>query len=164
MITEGENRRIAYKSYNAYARFIHHLYEFMLGAAMRDFTDTKQLKFEMAERYIAGQTQRILTNRREAILNGTAPSWENHISAYPEHIPQTFAAEFRRFRNTVSAHVSIKRSKLDLSDFYDRNHMYLYMLYRDVQSWWGRLGEEFPDLDEITAFSILIKNDPPPQP
>jgi hypothetical protein len=36
MITQGENRRIAYKTYNAYARFIHHLYEFMLSAVARD--------------------------------------------------------------------------------------------------------------------------------
>ncbi len=27
MIEQGENRRISYKTYNAYARFIHHLYE-----------------------------------------------------------------------------------------------------------------------------------------
>jgi hypothetical protein len=42
--------------------------------------------------------------------------------------------------------------------------MYLYMLYRDVQSWWGRLGEEFPDLKEITAFSVVVKSDPPAKP
>ena len=36
MITQGEHPRIAYKTYNAYARFIHHLYEFMLGAVARD--------------------------------------------------------------------------------------------------------------------------------
>jgi len=43
MITQGENRRISYKTYNAYARFIHHLYEFMLGAIARDRKDTAQL-------------------------------------------------------------------------------------------------------------------------
>ena len=25
-------------------------------------------------------------------------------------------------------------------------------------------GDEFPDLKEITAFSVLVKDDPPPQP
>jgi hypothetical protein len=34
------------------------------------------------------------------------------------------------------------------------------MLYRESQNWWGRLDEEFPDLEEITAFSVLIKTDP----
>jgi hypothetical protein len=75
MITQGENRRIAYKTYNAYARFIQYLYEFMLGALARDLKDTTQLRAEMADKYVASQTQRILTNRREGILRGTAPSW-----------------------------------------------------------------------------------------
>src|ERR1700730_10971936 len=94
MIAQGENRRIAYKTYNAYARFIHHLYEFMLSAVARDRADTAPLSSDWADRYIASHAQRILTNRREAILNGTAPEWENDISAYPEEIPPTFAAEF----------------------------------------------------------------------
>jgi hypothetical protein len=163
MIRQGENRGIAYKTYNAYARFIHHLYEFMIGAVARERTDTAQLTSDWKDRYIASHTQRILSNRREAILNGTAPAWENHISYYPEKIPATFAADFRRHRNIVSGHVKFERSNLSLSDFYDQYHKYLYMLYRDVKSWWGRLGDEFPDLKEITAFSVVVKDDPPPQ-
>ncbi len=157
MITQGENRRISYKTYNAYARFIHHLYEFMLGAIARDRKDTAQLSAEMADKYIGSHTQRNLTNRREAILNGTAPVWENHISYYPEKIPVTFATEFRQFRNWASAHVNYKRSDLSLTDFYEKNHIYLGLLYFDIKSWWGRLGSEFPDLNEITSFSVLIK-------
>lgn len=161
MIMHGENRRIAYKTYNAYARFIHHLYEFMLGAIARERKDTGQLSFEMADKYIASQTQRNLTNRREAIFNGTAPVWENHISFYPEKIPDTFATEFRQFRNKVSVHVNYNRSNLSLSDFYDRNHKYLGLLYFDAKNWWGRMGDEFPDLAEITSFSVLIKDTQP---
>ena len=101
--------------------------------------------------------QRISTNKREAILNGTAPAWENDISCYPERIPQIFAEDFRRVRNIVTAHVKFERSDLSLTNFYDQYHKYLYMLYRDVQSWWGRLGDEFPDLNEITRFSVLVK-------
>jgi hypothetical protein len=143
MITQGENPRIAYRTYNAYARFIHHLYEFMMGAIARDRGDTAQLSADWAERYIASHTQRILTNRREAIKNGTAPSWENHISCYPEKIPPTFPADFRRCRNIVTGHVKFERSSLNLSDFYDRYHQYLYMLYFEAKSWWGRLVRTF---------------------
>jgi hypothetical protein len=114
-ITQGENRRIAYKTHNAYARFIQYLYEFMLGAITRERHDTEKLRSDMADKYIAGHTQRILTNRREAVLNGTAPAWENHISYYPERIPQYFPKHFRRFRNTVSTHVAYERSALSLS-------------------------------------------------
>jgi hypothetical protein len=162
MIMRGETRRIAYRTYNAYARFIHHLYEFMLGAIARDRQDTTHLSADWKDRYIASHFQRILTNRREAILDGTAPSWENHMSCYPEKIPPSLAADFRKARNIVSGHVKFERAGLNLSDFYDRYHIYLHMLYRDVRAWWGRMGAEFPDLDEITAFSVVIKDTPPP--
>jgi hypothetical protein len=38
------------------------------------------------------------------------------------------------------------------------------MLYYDAKSWWGRQSDEFPDLKEITAFSVLVKEDPPSPP
>jgi hypothetical protein len=168
MIRHGENRRLAYKAYNAYARFVHHLYEFALGAVARDRNDTEPLKhekhkpYEMAERYITGIVQRILTNKREAILQGTAPVWENHISAYPEQVPLEFAKEFRLLRNTASGHVKHQRASLNLSDFYEKYHMYLYMLYANCIHMWGTIGDDFPDLGEITAFSVLLKKQPQP--
>jgi hypothetical protein len=47
------------------------------------------------------------------------------------------------------------RSKLSLTEFYDKHHKYVYLLYLAAKSWWGREHEEFPDLDEIAAFSIF---------
>jgi hypothetical protein len=162
MIMQGENRRIAYKTYNAYARFVHYLYEFMLAAIAKDRNDTNQLSAEWKDKYMASHFQRVLTNRREAILNGTAPAWENHISAFPEKIPRDLAKEFRRVRNVAGGHAVPARSGLNLSDFYDRNHMYLHMLYQESRGWWGRQTDEFPDLDEITSFSVLIRDEAPP--
>jgi hypothetical protein len=152
-----EDRQAAFKTYNAYARFIHHLYEFFLGAARRDRSETSQLSPELAEQYITSYAQRALTNRREAILNGTAPSWENHISYFPEEIPPSFAREFRRFRNVVAGHVLAERTSLDLSDFYERNHKFLGILYRSARDHWGRIDDNFPDLKQITAFSVMLK-------
>jgi hypothetical protein len=161
LITKGDDRKLAYNAYNAYARFIHYLYEFALCAIARDRNDTEKLQAVDADRYVASYLQRSLKKRRDAILDGTAPSWENHISAFPESIPATLAAEFRRARNIANGHAGIKRSKLNLSDFYDRNHKFLHIFYRDAQSWWGRSTDEFPDLQEITAFSVLIRDKPP---
>jgi hypothetical protein len=163
-VTTDQRRRVAFKTYNAYARFIHHLYEFIMGAVMRDRQDTKTLVSQLADSYLASELQRALTRRRSAILNGTAPAWENHISYFPEKIPPDLARDFRRFRNIAIGHVKIERSSLSLSDFYDRNHKYLHMLYRDVQSFWGRPSDEFPDLKEVTEFSVLIKATPPSRP
>jgi hypothetical protein len=159
MIQFGEDRRTAYRTYNAYAWFLHHLYEFMLGAIKRDRLDTASLRSEIADRYVQSHIQRVLTNRREAILNGTAPSWENHISAYPERAPPDVATEWRRQRNVISGHVNPERSQLSLTSFYERNHKFVYILYYECKGFWGRPQPEFPDLDEITAFTVLIKAD-----
>lgn len=156
MILKGENRLLAYKTYNAYSRFIHHLYEFLLGARARDVGDSAQVRNDEAERYILAQTQRILTRRRKAIEDGTAPSWENDISYYPKEVPKEFAKEFREHRNKALGHVTHHRAKLNLSDFYLKNHKFLHMLYRDCRDWWHLRGEEFPDLKEITEFSVSI--------
>ena len=37
-IMVGENRALAFKMYNSYARFAHHLYEFMAGAGIKSRT------------------------------------------------------------------------------------------------------------------------------
>ncbi|MGJ4972897.1 hypothetical protein ACQR1N_31005 [Bradyrhizobium sp. HKCCYLRH1073] len=161
LIMQGQDRRRAYKAYDAYARFIHHLYEFALCAIARDRQDISPLQAIDADRYVASYLQRSLQKRRDAILDGTAPAWENHISAFPESIPPSLATEFRRARNIALAHAGIKRPKLDLSDFYDRCHNFLHIFYKDAQGWWGRESDEFPDLEEITAFSLMISKNPP---
>jgi hypothetical protein len=156
--TADETRLVAYKSYNAYSRFIHHLYEFMLGAVAREKGDTAELEAAVKDSYIASHAQRILTGRRQAILNGTAPAWENHISAFPEKVPAEFAVQFRRMRNKISGHVTHERSTISLSDFYDEFHKYVYMLYQNCLGHWSLLRDmEFPDLNEITKFSLLLK-------
>lgn len=161
-IMVGENRALAFKMYNSYVRFIHHLYEFMAGCYVRERHDTAAGNdYLFIEKYISHHAQRIVTNRREAIMNGTAPSWENTLSAYPEKIPPEFSTDFRCCRNKASGHVKHERAELSLSDFYDRYHMYLYMLYRDALGWWGLRDREFPDLKEITDFSVMIRERPP---
>lgn len=161
LIAQGDDRWRAYNAYNAYARFIHHLYEFALCAIARDRSNTATLEATDAERYLASYLQRALKKRRDAILDGTAPTWENHISAFPETIPATLPTDFRRARNIANGHAGIKRAGLDLTDFYDRYHEFLHIFYRDAHSWWGRSSDEFPDLQEITAFSVLIRDKPP---
>ena len=165
LIMIGKDRRLAFRMYNAYARFVLHLYEFMVGAMVRDHHDTQIASgpggYLKAERYLAGHAQRLLTNRREAIINGTAPSWENALSAYPETVPASFAADFRHCRNKALGHVDHERAQLSLSEFYVKYHLFLYLLYYDVMSWWGRQGDELPDLQEITDFTIALKAQPP---
>ncbi len=164
-IMVGESRTLAFRMYNSYARFVHHLYEFMVGAFVREHNDTSVAMGKDAylvhEKYIAGHAQRIVNNRRESIKNGTAPSWENALSAYPESIPTDFVRDFRLCRNKASGHVKHERTELSLSDFYDRYHLYLYLLYSDILGWWTLSNKEFSDLKEITAFSVIVREHPP---
>ena len=157
-----DSRRMAFRVYNAYARFVHHLYEFLIGAMKRDRLDTVEIRAEEATPWVQANAQRLLSGRRAAILNGTAPVWENHISAYPEMVPSEFAAEFRNVRNKANGHVTHERAGKNLTEFYDKYHMYLYMTYWNCLGFWGSYRmDEFPDLQEITDFSVLLKEFPP---
>lgn len=153
-----EKRWMAFKAYNAYARFVHHLYEFLLGALARERGNTETIRAEDANRWMQSNAQRVLTGRRTAILNGNAPSWENHISAYPEQVPPEFAQEFRLVRNKANGHVTHERSGKSLTEFYGRYHKFIYMTYWNCLGHWGtHRDQEFPDLKEMTEFSVLIQ-------
>jgi hypothetical protein len=141
----------SYKTRHAYSTFIQHLYEFMRGAHARDTLNTKitnkkltrSERAELDEVYISHHAQRLLTNKRVAIWNGTAPVWENDISYYPEKVPPEFARTFRQFRNNHS-HVTHERSKLKIADFYEEYHKYLLLLLQDAR-WWS------PKENELTV-------------
>jgi hypothetical protein len=151
-----------YRMYNAYARFIHHLYEFMAGALARDVHDTRIAKKpeevrKMTEQFITGHAARILRNKRQSIQNVEMPGWEDALATLPSSVPPEFSMHFREHRNVMSGHVKYERAGLKLIDFYDQYHFYMFLLYRDAYSWWGLKGKELPDLEEITAFSVLVK-------
>ncbi|MGK0290740.1 MAG: hypothetical protein ACI86H_002199 [bacterium] len=165
LILKRKSRELSYKAYNSYADFIHHLYEFMLGCYARDNGDTKinkknnEERIKIIEQYITRHTQRVLDQFRDTIKNGTAPSWVNYIDYYDVIVPPNFAPDFRKYRNKVVGHVTYERaSELSLSEFYKKYHKFLYCLYQDSYCWWGKKDKEFPDLKEITDFSLLINN------
>jgi hypothetical protein len=160
MIMNGGGRRIAYKTYSAYARFVHHLYEFYIACAARNFQNTDQLRAELAERFIASQTQRILKNRRQAILDGTAPSWENRISHYPENVPTSFARNFRSMRNVLNAYVSTKRASVSQL-LHRQSQIPLFALFRSE----GLVGRGAGGVSGLRGnhflFSSAVQRSPP---
>lgn len=165
MVRKVKDRTVSFYAYNAYSDFIHHLYEFMVACCSRDCQNTNiadnKKRTKVIEKYINSNVQRLLNKRREYILNGTSPKWENDISYYPEKVPNEFAEEFRRYRNKTIGHASYERaSKLSLSRFYNEYHKYLHLLYCDGFCWKNK-NNELADLKEITDFSILIEKIPP---
>jgi len=65
-ISPEENRLIAYKTYNAYSRFLHHLYEFMLGEVAREIGDTATLRRAVTTMQIVARLRR--TKETPALL------------------------------------------------------------------------------------------------
>lgn len=101
-----------------------------------------------------------MNNYRDAIKRGNAPPWVNDIEYYDEIIPTDFAKDFREYRNKAIGHVAYERaSKLSLSEFYQKYHKYLYHLYQESIHWWGKRANEFPDLKEITEFSVMLSEE-----
>lgn len=163
MILKKKNREVSYMAYNAYASFIHHLWEFLQGCHARDakkknITNKKgNERIRVIESYVSFHAQRIFDQYRDAIKGGYAPEWVNHISYYEIKVPNEFASEFRKYRNKVSGHVDHERvSNLSLTEFYQKYHKFLYYLFLDAKKMWGTNSAEFPDLKEVTDFCIMI--------
>jgi len=154
LLTGQENREQSYAAYNAYARFVHHLYEFLLGCGSRQRGDTRPLRADEADRLITTHLLRILSSRRQAVLAGLAPPWGNRLDSCLEIPPADFATEFRRHRNIAQGHVGPARSLLDLSRFYSLHHPYLAAMLEDASFAWGGHDRPFPDLGAVTAFFI----------
>ncbi|OWY35635.1 MULTISPECIES: hypothetical protein [Herbaspirillum] len=166
LILAGHEKHQAYRAYNAYAAFIFHLYEFVLALHARDLNVTEirppngMEKHKFLDLLVQGTIKKTLRNRIEAIEKGYAPIWENSIETYKDlsPVPDDFSEKFRQMRNKVNGHVTYQRIKeIDLTDFYEKYHSYLYMLYRDCGDWWGRSSEkQFPELENITSFFAKI--------
>lgn len=158
-----DSRAISYRAYNAYARFILHLYEFILACDQRVRGDTAEIKGEVADGVIAASAQ--IAYRRATSAYGAAPygvaPYGSGIDVSVETLKE-FGKALRLARNTAMGHVKHERAELSLSKFYGDYHRYLLALHRSAMHMWGSIGDEFPDLGEITAFSVLVKGDTSP--
>lgn len=163
MVIKGKSNEVSYLAYNAYADFIHHLYEFLMGCFARDTGNTNitnkkvNEKLLVIEHYITRHAQRVMGQYKDAIKDGRAPDWVNDISYYDVPVPSEFAKDFRQYRNKISGHVAYERSsQLNLSEFYQKYHKFLYYMYRDSIHYYGRKNGDFPNLKDITDFSVMI--------
>lgn len=150
---------IKIKCHDAYASFLHHLYEFCVGCMKRDLKDTKDMGWENLDKMFNSEARRLLRNRIDAIENGYAPSWENHISVYQVEVDEEFGAQFRKIRNRT-AHVSTKRSMpgndLPLAVFYQKYHRFVYLLYYSARGFWSVQDIESHDWKAIEDFDLAV--------
>jgi hypothetical protein len=163
----NESRRAAYMKYNAYSRFILHLYEFLIGATKREiglqilkeaagsksiFSFRRNIPHKDADLIIQGRTELLFKIYRDDVISGRLTK---SLLGYPETVPEQFASEFRNCRNHIIGHVSLKRAKLDLTQFYADYHKLLLLHFENAQAHWGIENlKAFPDLEEITRFNL----------
>lgn len=154
-----DSKKIKIQSYNAYVSFLHHLYEFYIGCIKREFRDTASIKSEVSDDVLNKEVEKLLRNKRNAIENGYAPKWENHISVYQVDVPKEFASSFRQIRNRT-AHADIKRAapegQLTVGKFYERYHQFIYILYESPHWIWTAPDVETFDWQAIEEFSLAV--------
>ena len=51
-----------------------------------------------------------------------------------------------------------RSSKLNLTEFYRKYHLYLSLIYHEGK-YWRVIESEFPDLKEITEFNIMLESE-----
>lgn len=144
--------------YNAYSLFIQHLYEYFQGCLIRDCLDTRKIPHETIDLLVNNEVNKILNIWRTLIDIGKAPSWANDRNYYEGTVPDEFGLHFRNVRNNV-AHVDYRRvdggNRITLTNFFDRYHKYIMLLYYNGREWWDISGSEELDFGDITSFNKL---------
>lgn len=155
--------------YDAYTRFLIHLYEFCKGADKRDRKNTDKRKMPKSEKgntsnsepidhYFDNQVNRILANHKAL---AKARKYEGNVfSSELECVTPDFGKNFRFIRN-IHGHVDYKRSlqtsqHISLQTFYHHYHACVCLLYFDAKGWW-RQDLETVSWPDIEAFSVLVK-------
>jgi hypothetical protein len=155
-------------AHNAYASFVHHLYEFYVGIIKKNRCDLGNVPPEDMDAILLSEVEKLLRNRRRAIEQGYAPTWENHISVYQVEVPMEFGGHFRSVRNRT-AHADVRRASpravdISLAEFYTRYHLFIYLLYQSAQFTWTIDDFEKHDWQSIEDFDLAIKRKPPEAP
>lgn len=154
----GDSRKkVSIKLYSHYTSFLHHLYEFYIGAIKLNFKDTKTIHHSVTDKIFVAEVKKLYRNKVHAIENGYAPPYENHISHYQAEIPENFGAAFRAIRNKT-AHVLKERacSSLTLTDFYSQYHKFIYVLYETPMFAWRIEDVERQNWEDIEKFSVMV--------
>lgn len=158
-ITGRRDKVTKIKCHDAYASFLHHLYEFYVGCYKRDLQSLKDIPGEKLDLMFNSETKKALHRRTHAIAHGYAPSWENDISYYQVSVPAEFGTQFRRIRNRT-AHASIKRANpgtdLSLAQFYKDFHKFIFLLFVDGQAFWQVKDVETFNWRSIEEFDLAV--------
>jgi hypothetical protein len=148
IVSGAEDRQLGIRCYNAYVDFVSQLYEFYLG-----FGGGR--KGRSMDLFINDEVRKLLKIKRDRILRGDAPSWENHISYYEVELPAEFAYNFRTVRN-LRSHADSLRASFDLSEFFKKYHKFVHLLYEEPHWLWSRENVKEYDWLQIERFAKTL--------
>ena len=157
LLAGGADEDIKIDCYSAYIDFVAHLYEFYLACIKQDSRYPSKPTKDQIDEAMHFEATRLMNIRRDRILSGEAPSWENHISVYEVKIPKEFGQSFRKVRN-LRSHVNSQRVDFDLGEFYKNFHEFLFLMYQDCICLWDVDKSNAPKQDwgEIENFTNAI--------
>lgn len=154
---ENQDTKTKLLRYNSYALFVQHLYEYFVACLKRSFHNTEEIHYEKIDKLLNFEVDKVLSNWRDGIDGGWAPSWANHRSYYEDKCPENFGSDFRQIRNSLG-HADFRRihggNRITLTQFYKKYHKYAVLLYHNGREWWSL--DENIELGDITDFSTLI--------
>jgi hypothetical protein len=160
-INGKEDRHHLLAMYDAYSRFIHHLYEFYIACIKRNRQNTSNITFHERDLIFQAEMSKLMNNRAARIRRGDAPSWENPPEYYETPVPPTFAEHFRIMRNRT-AHADYRRSLpasgISLADFFRQYHRYILLLFEEAHFLWNVKDVENFDWGEITEFNLAVRS------
>ena len=84
---ENPDMKTSLLTYNAYAVFIQHLYEYIIACIKRDSLNTGNIPHKDTDEIINIEVEKILSSWRVGIDKGFAPKWVNDRSYYEEPCP-----------------------------------------------------------------------------
>lgn len=157
-IMGSSSSEVKLNSYNAYSNFIVRLYEFYVGCFKREHKCTNNIDHAKLDALFTAEVEKLMRNRRDAIVKGYAPSWENDISHYQVPVPPDFGTQLRRIRNNTS-HADYRRAAgdgVDLMGFYQKNHKFVYLLFDTAKfTWSGKTHKSF-EISHVEKFDFRV--------
>jgi hypothetical protein len=152
-------KAVKIKCHNAYARFIHHLYEFWVAVAQRSAGTTSSLTALELDAVLNSEAKKSLRNKSVGIRYANLPGKEAQAETLTEVLDVEFGRHFRLIRNRT-AHASHRRACLAPGDitlavFYARYHQAVQSLFETAKFTWTVRDVETYDWMEIESFDLV---------
>lgn len=140
------------KIFDAYARWVGHLYESMLALVIIEDQNSvdEDSRYGITDPAIQFEAQRSL-NRFNTLVEHGEINIDGRIQI---NLENNFASDLRVARNKCSFHCSNNRIQSDiLQDFLDKHHHMAFWLYTEILSLHGKIDSECDkDLGAINQF------------